>query len=461
MTDRAPDPPTPPAGPARTLSPRARLLLGGVMIGVVAWLVLGFVSAGRADRVGDFQHFYWAANELHHGRDPYANGNYIYPPLIAFAFGPFTGLTLSTAFLVWGGLSLTLIIAALWLCHRAASRAVARPASGASPIAPVALMLPVLLLSAVQLREHLRWGQTDTLTLAAMSVAWAWLAASPGLRALAGVAIGAAINVKYQPVLLLPWLLIRRRWLTAGAIVLAAIAVGLLPALRTGLDQNLDDLARGFGGITSLVGLNATPQHAGLHPVTWHASISVTSAIARVTPGSWGAHAAPLVTAGVAALTLLGTWLVYRAHGLALLRPPSPDHPSALGRPRVLGLLLSLELAGLLIAILAFSPQTMTRHCILLMPAHALAVAALLRPPPGARRTPLALGLAAQALAFHLPPGDIEALDPVADAWHHIGGPGWSMLALWAGLLLGLAPACGRRPEQATHAPITRPAATA
>src|ERR1700722_1267740 len=62
--------------------------------GVCASVLVTDINRIRDQRTGDFQHFFYAADAVRHGTDPYAAGSrgYIYPPLIAFVFQPLSWL---------------------------------------------------------------------------------------------------------------------------------------------------------------------------------------------------------------------------------------------------------------------------------------------------------------------------------------------------------------------------------
>jgi uncharacterized membrane protein len=94
--------------------------------------------------------------------------------------------------------------------------------------------------------------QTNTLVLLAMMLGLLLLDKRP---AWAGAALGFAINVKYQALALLLYLLFRRRWKAAGATILWAAAWGLLPSISVGFRQDLNYLAQGFTGVLRLMGV--------------------------------------------------------------------------------------------------------------------------------------------------------------------------------------------------------------
>src|SRR5947207_8423998 len=107
-----------------------------------------------------------------------------------------------------------------------------------------ALMMAQVCLVAVLLipdkvRDELQMFQTNALMLLMLALALRWLDKRP---AWAGMALGLACNIKYLPIVTLPYLLIRRRWVAAGTLVIGCIAFALLPALLWGWNMNLKHL---------------------------------------------------------------------------------------------------------------------------------------------------------------------------------------------------------------------------
>ena len=124
---------------------------------------------------------------------------------------------------------------------------------------------------------------------------------------------------------------------------------------------------------------------------------------------------------------------IYRRAGLPLLRWPARLQQ----QQQPWRALIALEWALLIAVALAFSPQTNTRHFLMLTLLAALAAVALvaLR-----RKTAWRVVLAGTGLLYAgltLPPGNYEnaAMDLNKVAWQFIGGPSWLILVS-AGLLL-------------------------
>src|SRR5258705_8385049 len=106
--------------------------------------------------------------------------------------------------------------------------------------------------------------QTNGLMLLMLALALRWLDRKPWL---AGLALGFAVNIKYLPLVLLPWLLIRRRWLAAGSFVLGCIFFAILPAVQSGWNNNLNHLSTAFRGPGHPLGIET---RSAQYPDIWN-----------------------------------------------------------------------------------------------------------------------------------------------------------------------------------------------
>ncbi|MFA6045003.1 MAG: glycosyltransferase family 87 protein, partial [Phycisphaerales bacterium] len=179
--------------------------------------------------MGDFIHFYAAAEAMLHGRDIFASGTggYIYPPLIAFVYLPLAKLSLAAAARTDLIINIFLSATTLFLAARECARRV-----GLQP-RPVLLAVIAAIAAASmadKIRTELRMGQTDVLMLLCFTLGLVWLRRRPTL---AGLALGFAFNIKYLPLVLLPYLIVRRRWHAALAFVAGILLFAFLPALYT------------------------------------------------------------------------------------------------------------------------------------------------------------------------------------------------------------------------------------
>jgi hypothetical protein len=193
----------------------------------------GYLRA--AESPGDFPTLYWGAKMVfEEGRSPYVDGAfdrvaereqrrifpYLYPPPSLLAFYPFSTSTYDAAkvrLLVVSHVCLLLILYLLFM----RIRPFAPPPDGWRFFA--AALMTVYVLNYYPVADNFAWGQINLLVLAL--VCFAWLALKRGRHAL-GVAVplSLAVLLKTYPILLLPLLVIRKRYAAAGW-TLALVAV--------------------------------------------------------------------------------------------------------------------------------------------------------------------------------------------------------------------------------------------
>ena len=301
-----------------------------------------------------------------------------------------------------------------------------------------AVALVAVLLVGDKLKGELQMWQTNLLMLFLFTAALALIDRWPTL---AGAVLGVAFNIKYLPVVFLPYLLLRRRWKTAGAFAASAVGFALLPAILTGWDANLHNQAVAYSGLLRLMGVPVgAARAANINGITAEFSVSIPSGVARLAGGSAGVA---LAAAGLVALAVaaIAAW-IYRRNGVPFLYRPDGFRADAPSVRAIAG----LEWAVLVTAVLVFSPQTNTRHLSLLLMVQTLAVLLLASPRPGISRWPLLVGTAVLAFGLIFPPGTQDFIQVVGiwcagplEAWRLIGGPSWCALAmlgtlLWVGL---------------------------
>jgi len=200
------------------------------------WSVIAHRIAGRpfegfakvfTTGCGDFEHFYWGAHALRDGADLYASGvrGYIYPPLIAFLFTPLTFFSVQTAAWIMLVINLALGLACTWAMSQEVMR---RLDIGETFERVIVVMAVTTLLAAPKLRSEFQMWQTNILLMTALVYALRALDARPWL---AGLLLGFAFNIKYLPVIFLPYLLLRRRYQAAAWFVMGIGVFAMLPAL--------------------------------------------------------------------------------------------------------------------------------------------------------------------------------------------------------------------------------------
>jgi hypothetical protein len=382
---------------------------------------------------GDFEHFYRGAKAMREGADPYASGvrGYIYPPLIAFLYMPLTALSVQAAAYLMLVLNMALaLLCTVVACNEAMRRFAFEP-SWVKLLTVVAL---TTVLAAPRLRSELQMWQTNLLMLAATLLALRWVDSRPKW---AGLMLGLAVNIKYLPLIYLPYLLLRRRYTAAVWFVLGIAAFALLPAVWTGLAANGQHWTTAASGIAELFGIKvqgsaAVVKAANIDALTVGHSMSITSGMARVVATDAWPALKWLLSAGIAGLVFGALALVYRRFGLPLLVWPRAAAQSLSPYRAV----VALEWAALMALALAFSPQTNPRHLVLLLLVFTLLAVLLCASTEGtvprgmdaSRKFALAALLVMMA-GLSLPPGTPEFATQLA-WWRKVGGPGLSLVLM-------------------------------
>ncbi len=415
--------------------PPGRMVRIALIAGWIAVLGCLFVNAARrvGGPTGDFVHFFAAARAMVRGQDIYTSGIgwYIYPPLLAFLYTPLVSLPPAAAAMVMLVCNMTLMVLSVFLATREFSRRFGVQIGGWTTCA---VALTAVLLTADKLKGELQMWQTNMLLLFLFTSALCLLDRRPGL---AGLALGFAFNIKYWPIVLMPYLLLRRQWTAAAAFAASIVAFALLPSVETGWKVNLNNQAVAYRGLLRVVGLPVgTGQGANVPSLAAGMSVSIPSAAARLAGGSPAVGYAFAALVGLTALAA-AAWL-YRRNGVAFLYRPDGVKNGDPATRAVVG----LEWAGLLTAVLLFSPQTNPRHLSLLLFVQTAAALLLLCPRRNVARLPLLIGTTVLVLGLVLPPADpflgarfgvwsAEALK----VWRGVGGPCWCALAMLATLL--------------------------
>jgi alpha-1,2-mannosyltransferase len=390
----------------------------------------------------DFGIYYEASMALRTGDDMFgayeqAPLTYIYPPLLAILFLPLTYLPIQYAAAVWAVTNLGLLLACLWfggrllLDHFDARLDVAT--------LPVLLLLSVIYFQP-RIDAEFDQGQVDFLVLLGIIGSLAVVHRYP---LLAGLLLGLVANIKYQTVIFLPYFLIRGWWSTAIGFVSGAIAFALSGALVIGWSTNLDYLKRGFSGLGSLVGLPAVegPQPF-IFPIEWGESISLTSTFARWTNvqqnGESMTFLLVLITGVVCAVV---GWALYASQGVPLFsgRGGSFGRTSREHRP-----LVTLEWIGLMVAAIAFAPQTKMRHLALLLFLVMAGVILLIVPRQGVRRMPLLITMIILFLVLVMPPPFDESWKEGRKWFRREGLPMLCILIMYFVVLWTSLRSCGR-----------------
>ena len=400
------------------------------LIGVISGIqVLSFLKSATMD----VQIYYDAAVALRHGEDMFAawgDGHpltYIYPPFFAVMFMPFTYLPLEWAAAVWTIVNTGLLLGCLWVGAADFMRRFdARLDSATLPV----IMLVASVLFLPRIKAELDQGQVDFLVLMGITLSLFWIRRYP---LLAGVALGIVANVKYQTAIFLPYFLVRAWWSASAGFALGAVGAALSGALVIGWATNLDYLGRAFAGLGWVVGIEPVAE-AGkaqpfMFPMSWGESVSLSSTFARWSEAlGWGDGGTVLMIGSAAVCCLVLGWWLYARAGAPLFR----DRSGRSGRmDEAYAPLIALEWTGLVMASIAFSPQTKMRHMALLLIVILLVAQFLVVRREGVPRWPLLVAVIVMLIGMILPPGDPEEMRVWRKAWRAQGGPTWCVLLVY------------------------------
>jgi hypothetical protein len=395
------------------------LLFGGYFV-----QVLHRTRAGPdGGHFGDFRHFYFASRALLDHTDLYASGDkgYLYPPLIAMLYTPVARLTMPHAARAILIVNVAFAVIGVLLAARAYADRFDAPLT-VRFVCGAALLGSILNIDKIHMEFQM--FQTNAFMFLMFMLALRWLDRRP---VLAGLPLGVIFNIKYLSLAMLPWLIVRRRWKTAGAFVLSAIGFALLPALISGWNENLRDLSVAYGGLLHMVGIGKGVEQANVEDITAWFSCSITSAMARLTIQGLSMRIA-MVFAGTIALLSLGVVvMLYRREGLPLFKWPAAEEQKKQPWKGTIG----LEYSALLAASICFSPQTNTKHLFLALVVTIPAAVLLLGARRGVPRYVVGVGALILALCFILPPGNRATEAHAQLIWIGVGGQCW-------GLLIGL-----------------------
>lgn len=240
-----PDPATPAtgiigAGLAATLSrpPIVLIIWLGTIFQLLAWM---HQLPARVNQL-DFSIYYASGLAIREHLDPYTTDlnniapalnleiepmNYATdPPTYLLAFEPLTRLPLQRAFWLWTGLNFAALVAALFLLLR-----------GSGLELWTCWVLAALSLLYPPVGDHFFYAQNKIFVLLMFVLMIRWMAA--GRDAAAGLTLGIAILMRGFPLLLIGYLLLRRRWRAVASTVIGIVMGALLTIAILGLPQTL------------------------------------------------------------------------------------------------------------------------------------------------------------------------------------------------------------------------------
>ncbi len=335
-------------------------------------LIYGFFrvySRLNSGLIEDYYAFYYAAKAILQGTYLYESGTgaYIYPPFFAVLTSPIAFLSYQTGNTVWVIIDALLMIIAIPLCVRSFAISFNLKLDGWQIYK---LSLIALILTFDQLLTVLLKGQSDSYVIFGLVLGLCFLDKRPFL---AGMTWGIIGLIKYQPLLFLPLLLLRKRWQESAGLLFGALVATFLPAIVLGWHRNLEYLAIAFKGLLTMGRLEQrenSPLHiaARVPKLAWRANISITSALGRFCEQHHLSKLFILIPlAIIIGIVLYLAWRIYRKHGVPFIKG-TPQH------------LFKIEWCAFLMGILIFSPQCLKRHTVILVFVYALSAIILMYP---------------------------------------------------------------------------------
>jgi hypothetical protein len=414
------------------ISPGLCITLIALIISIlmIAFTAHAFMKASRGN-LCDFQVYYVAAKALCEHQDPYvyAERPYIYPPLFATLCMPLASFSANTAAMLYIPFMVAAVLLSFYLGIREYMRRFEVPAT--SLLVSVSLLIAFMIMED-RVKADLQMFQVNSLLLCLFILALRWLDQRPRL---AGIALGLAMNIKAFPLIMLPYLIFRKRYQTAAYMVGATVCFGLLPAVVLGWGKNLQYLAQSSGGFLSLLGIQTgVQQKALIKDVTASYSVSISSGLVRMLGPGHEALAWTVVAVILLAVISFAAW-AYRKGGLARLH--WPDRFKQQEQPWQA--LIALEWAVLLAVALSVSPQTNSRHFLMLAPLAMLGSVMLVKTFRKTGWLCILVGTALLWASLTLPPGSfrISFLRTAHVFWQFVGGPSWILLESLPFLILG------------------------
>lgn len=344
------------------LTSKHKMILGWVLvITMLGWGVFRMSRRLSDEPYIDFKAFYLAAEAARLGNNPYRAGDevYVYPPMLAALMSPLSMLNMTQAAWVWFGLTVVATGGALWLVWNTLKNRLNWKTEPGDFILALGV---TMLIWQTQCRWQFEQGQTDWLTLCALSISFALLDRYP---AIVGMALGFAINIKYMPVLVVGYLAFRRRWSTVIWSMVGVVVWALLPALVYGWSNNLLFLGQGLSGLGKLFGVVIPEQAYYIFPLTYDRSITFTSAWARIAESRGLGNVFIAGMTALSALTVVAIGcIIYRTSQVRLWN----GRGGALESQPVNRGIVAMEFWLSIVLMLTFSLQAQMRHFYLLLP---------------------------------------------------------------------------------------------
>jgi hypothetical protein len=176
---------------------------------------------------------------------------YVHPPIVAFVFRPLARLPYSTAYAVWLVVSASLYAAGLAITSRVMT---------SMPTADRNLGMLLALAFEPFVMECWLGGQLSAFALLCVALAFYWEEA--GRPVLSGLALGLCLYKPTLVILLLPMLVVARRWWTLLGVCLTGVTLALVSLLAVGSQLC-------FSYIDALLGFTGTATGTGMERKDW------------------------------------------------------------------------------------------------------------------------------------------------------------------------------------------------
>lgn len=224
------------------LSSWAPCLLFSVLM--IALVVLGFRKQVDNPAGSDLVVFLHAGRLMLDGADLYlvpTHGYkfYRYPPLLAFFMGPLTHLPFSVSLLIWSVLSAVILSAVCLVWFRVVTGV---EFFRQRPQTQWVIGGITLLVTLRYVLSHFNYGQVNLFILALL--VFGCVLVFRGRPISGGMLIGISTVIKPFALPFLVWFAVSRQWRALIGVVAAGLAGLALPAVRTGVDGNLEHLAQ-------------------------------------------------------------------------------------------------------------------------------------------------------------------------------------------------------------------------
>jgi glycosyl transferase family 87 len=332
---------------------RRRLAIAANAALAIAVVVVGCQATYNAPDT-DFTRYWFGGRNVVEGNalyGPDAPGpGFKYLPFFALWMAPFGLLPIRVAGALWYAINVSYVAGALWM----AKRVVFGERRSWWWMLVVAATFTLLL-------HNLKTGQVNVTCFFFEILGAYWICRSDGKRdGLAGLAIGLAATIKYTPLALVPWLVLRRRWRALGGVGLGVLVFALaVPSAAFGPARHWDLVRQWFDrGTTMLSGYEAGASYSpGISTSTFLRHVLQARTATSERYGTLYVNVADLSSDDVTWLVVLADAAIVALLVLGLVSRARRDDP----------LRLPLEVSAVLLTVHLISPETRKAHLITLL----------------------------------------------------------------------------------------------